>query len=157
MDIKPLFAIGLAIGVVTPPSRCLSACTWICVTVIRGGGLKTTQSGRFTLRTVWFRRERERKKDTESWGEPVSQISALYKHLTVLTRTSYQWTRTLWRQRRGSLYSFLSKRRMKPQIKIILSNFFFEYETPRQVLVRNKKVAVACRIIQMGVLGYIIG
>uniref|UniRef100_A0A8C1N0G0 P2X purinoceptor n=1 Tax=Cyprinus carpio TaxID=7962 RepID=A0A8C1N0G0_CYPCA len=46
---------------------------------------------------------------------------------------------------------------MKPQIKIILSNFFFEYETPRQVLVRNKKVAVACRIIQMGVLGYIIG
>uniref|UniRef100_A0A8C2L900 P2X purinoceptor n=1 Tax=Cyprinus carpio TaxID=7962 RepID=A0A8C2L900_CYPCA len=46
---------------------------------------------------------------------------------------------------------------MKPQIKIILSNFFFEYETPRQVLVRNKKVAVACRIIQMGVLAYIIG
>ncbi|XP_059406664.1 P2X purinoceptor 1-like isoform X2 [Carassius carassius] len=48
-------------------------------------------------------------------------------------------------------------RRMRPQIKIILANFFFEYETPRQVLVRNKKVAVACRIIQMGVLAYIIG
>ncbi|XP_052411864.1 P2X purinoceptor 1-like isoform X2 [Carassius gibelio] len=46
---------------------------------------------------------------------------------------------------------------MRPQIKIILANFFFEYETPRQVLVRNKKVAVACRIIQMGVLAYIIG
>ncbi|KAK2912051.1 hypothetical protein Q8A67_004184 [Cirrhinus molitorella] len=37
------------------------------------------------------------------------------------------------------------------------SNFFFEYETPRQVLVKNIKVAVACRIIQMGVLAYIIG
>lgn len=55
------------------------------------------------------------------------------------------------------MYSFLSVRRMRPQIKIILANFFFEYETPRQVLVRNKKVAVACRIIQMGVLAYIIG
>uniref|UniRef100_A0A672LB60 P2X purinoceptor n=1 Tax=Sinocyclocheilus grahami TaxID=75366 RepID=A0A672LB60_SINGR len=46
---------------------------------------------------------------------------------------------------------------MKPQIKRTFSNFFFEYETPRQVLVRNKRVAVVCRIIQMGVLAYIIG
>ncbi|XP_043095820.1 P2X purinoceptor 1 isoform X3 [Puntigrus tetrazona] len=46
---------------------------------------------------------------------------------------------------------------MKPQIKRTLSNFFFEYETPRQVLVRNKRVAVVCRLIQMGVLAYIIG
>ncbi|XP_016418792.1 P2X purinoceptor 1 isoform X4 [Sinocyclocheilus rhinocerous] len=46
---------------------------------------------------------------------------------------------------------------MKSQIKRTFSNFFFEYETPRQVLVRNKRVAVVCRIIQMGVLAYIIG
>lgn len=37
------------------------------------------------------------------------------------------------------------------------SDFFNEYETPRQVLVRNSKVAIACRIIQLGVLAYIIG
>ncbi|XP_067294874.1 P2X purinoceptor 1 isoform X2 [Pseudorasbora parva] len=37
------------------------------------------------------------------------------------------------------------------------SNFFFEYETPRQVLVRNRRVAIVCRIIQLGVLSYIIG
>uniref|UniRef100_A0A8C1SDF1 P2X purinoceptor n=1 Tax=Cyprinus carpio TaxID=7962 RepID=A0A8C1SDF1_CYPCA len=46
---------------------------------------------------------------------------------------------------------------MKSQIKTTFSNFFFEYETPRQVLVKNKRVAVVCRIIQMGVLAYIIG
>ncbi|KAL4660594.1 P2X purinoceptor 1 isoform X2 [Arapaima gigas] len=38
-----------------------------------------------------------------------------------------------------------------------LSNFFFEYETPRQVLVRNKRVGVVCRLIQLGVLAYIVG
>ncbi|XP_024121468.1 P2X purinoceptor 1 isoform X1 [Oryzias melastigma] len=38
-----------------------------------------------------------------------------------------------------------------------LSDFFFEYETPRQVLVRNKRVGVVCRLIQLGVLAYIIG
>ncbi|XP_059404195.1 P2X purinoceptor 1-like isoform X2 [Carassius carassius] len=46
---------------------------------------------------------------------------------------------------------------MKSQIRRTFSDFFFEYETPRQVLVRNKRVAVVCRIIQMGVLAYIIG
>uniref|UniRef100_A0A8C5G1I0 P2X purinoceptor n=1 Tax=Gouania willdenowi TaxID=441366 RepID=A0A8C5G1I0_GOUWI len=38
-----------------------------------------------------------------------------------------------------------------------LADFFFEYETPRQVLVRNRRVGVVCRLIQLGVLGYIIG
>uniref|UniRef100_A0A4W4EFI0 P2X purinoceptor n=1 Tax=Electrophorus electricus TaxID=8005 RepID=A0A4W4EFI0_ELEEL len=38
-----------------------------------------------------------------------------------------------------------------------VSSFLFEYETPRQVLVRNRRVGIACRLIQLGVLGYIIG
>ncbi|XP_067350066.1 P2X purinoceptor 1 isoform X2 [Channa argus] len=46
---------------------------------------------------------------------------------------------------------------MKNQISGALSNFFFEYETPRQVLVRNRRVGVVCRLIQLGVLVYIIG
>ncbi|KAM7398486.1 hypothetical protein PAMA_006409 [Pampus argenteus] len=46
---------------------------------------------------------------------------------------------------------------MKEQITNALSDFFFEYETPRQVLVRNRRVGVVCRLIQLGVLGYIIG
>ncbi|XP_048043820.1 P2X purinoceptor 1 isoform X1 [Megalobrama amblycephala] len=46
---------------------------------------------------------------------------------------------------------------MKSIIKRSFSDFFFEYETPRQVLVKNRRVAVVCRIIQLGVLSYIIG
>ncbi|KAM8898844.1 P2X purinoceptor 1 isoform 2-T2 [Spinachia spinachia] len=46
---------------------------------------------------------------------------------------------------------------MKSQITNALSDFFFEYETPRQVLVRNRKVGIVCRLIQAGVLAYIIG
>ncbi|XP_036974450.1 P2X purinoceptor 1 isoform X3 [Acanthopagrus latus] len=46
---------------------------------------------------------------------------------------------------------------MKSQISSALSDFFFEYETPRQVLVRNRRVGVVCRLIQLGVLAYIIG
>ncbi|XP_069556845.1 P2X purinoceptor 1 isoform X3 [Brachyistius frenatus] len=46
---------------------------------------------------------------------------------------------------------------MKSQITNALSDFFFEYETPRQVLVRNRRVGVVCRLIQLGVLVYIIG
>uniref|UniRef100_A0A7N8WQU9 Purinergic receptor P2X, ligand-gated ion channel, 1 n=1 Tax=Mastacembelus armatus TaxID=205130 RepID=A0A7N8WQU9_9TELE len=46
---------------------------------------------------------------------------------------------------------------MKSQITNAISDFFFEYETPRQVLVRDRRVGVACRLIQLGVLGYIIG
>ncbi|KAM9348402.1 P2X purinoceptor 1 isoform 3-T3 [Symphorus nematophorus] len=46
---------------------------------------------------------------------------------------------------------------MKNQITNALSDFFFEYETPRQVLVRNRRVGVVCRLIQLGVLAYIIG
>ncbi|XP_076867895.1 P2X purinoceptor 1 isoform X2 [Brachyhypopomus gauderio] len=46
---------------------------------------------------------------------------------------------------------------MKSYIVEALSGFLFEYETPRQVLVRNRRVGIACRIIQLGVLAYIIG
>ncbi|XP_041864651.1 P2X purinoceptor 1 isoform X2 [Melanotaenia boesemani] len=46
---------------------------------------------------------------------------------------------------------------MKSQITSCLSDFLFEYETPRQVLVRNRRVGVVCRLIQLGVLVYIIG
>lgn len=47
--------------------------------------------------------------------------------------------------------------KMKNKITTALSDFFFEYETPRQVLVRNRRVGVVCRLIQLGVLAYIIG
>ncbi|XP_060768836.1 P2X purinoceptor 1 isoform X2 [Neoarius graeffei] len=46
---------------------------------------------------------------------------------------------------------------MKKFIREALEDFFFEYETPREVLVRNPKVGIACRILQLGVLAYIIG
>uniref|UniRef100_A0A4W5P9U3 Uncharacterized protein n=1 Tax=Hucho hucho TaxID=62062 RepID=A0A4W5P9U3_9TELE len=46
---------------------------------------------------------------------------------------------------------------MKSYIRNTLSDFFFEYETPRQVLVRSRRVGVVCRLIQLGVLAYIIG
>ncbi|KAJ3588920.1 hypothetical protein NHX12_009773, partial [Muraenolepis orangiensis] len=46
---------------------------------------------------------------------------------------------------------------MKSHITNALSDFFFEYETQRQVLVRNRRVGVVCRLIQLGVLAYIIG
>ncbi|XP_056601544.1 P2X purinoceptor 1 isoform X1 [Triplophysa dalaica] len=46
---------------------------------------------------------------------------------------------------------------MRNMIKHAISDFFFEYETPRQVLVKNRRVGIVCRIIQMGVLAYIIG
>nr|XP_020468010.1 P2X purinoceptor 1 isoform X1 [Monopterus albus] len=46
---------------------------------------------------------------------------------------------------------------MKSEISKALSDFLFEYETPRQVLVRNRRVGVVCRLIQLGVLAYIIG
>nr|XP_019941491.1 PREDICTED: P2X purinoceptor 1 isoform X1 [Paralichthys olivaceus] len=46
---------------------------------------------------------------------------------------------------------------MKNHITNAISDFFFEYETPRQVLVRNRRVGVVCRVIQLGVLAYIIG
>ncbi|XP_069827244.1 P2X purinoceptor 1 isoform X2 [Dendropsophus ebraccatus] len=38
-----------------------------------------------------------------------------------------------------------------------ISNFFFEYDTPRMVLVRDKKVGLTFRLIQFGVLCYIVG
>ncbi|XP_033834837.2 P2X purinoceptor 1 isoform X3 [Periophthalmus magnuspinnatus] len=47
--------------------------------------------------------------------------------------------------------------KMRNKITNALSDFLFEYETPRQVLVRNRRVGVVCRLIQLGVLGYIIG
>ncbi|KAB5522459.1 hypothetical protein PHYPO_G00159760, partial [Pangasianodon hypophthalmus] len=53
--------------------------------------------------------------------------------------------------------AFIHPAKMRNLIKEALSDFFFEYETPRQVLVRNAKVGIACRILQLGVLAYIIG
>ncbi|KAI2580656.1 P2RX1 isoform 2 [Pan troglodytes] len=38
-----------------------------------------------------------------------------------------------------------------------LAAFLFEYDTPRMVLVRNKKVGVIFRLIQLVVLVYVIG
>ncbi|XP_042298809.1 P2X purinoceptor 1 isoform X1 [Sceloporus undulatus] len=38
-----------------------------------------------------------------------------------------------------------------------VTSFLFEYDTPRMVLVRNKKVGVTFRLIQLVVLAYIIG
>ncbi|XP_077021696.1 P2X purinoceptor 1 isoform X2 [Tamandua tetradactyla] len=38
-----------------------------------------------------------------------------------------------------------------------LAAFFFEYDTPRMVLVRNKKVGLVFRLIQLVVLVYVIG
>uniref|UniRef100_A0A8D0GNT4 P2X purinoceptor n=1 Tax=Sphenodon punctatus TaxID=8508 RepID=A0A8D0GNT4_SPHPU len=38
-----------------------------------------------------------------------------------------------------------------------VSSFLFEYDTPRMVLVRNKKVGLTFRLIQLVVLGYVIG
>lgn len=35
--------------------------------------------------------------------------------------------------------------------------FFFEYDTPRMVLVRNKKVGIIFRLIQLAVLVYVVG
>ncbi|XP_053474100.1 P2X purinoceptor 1 isoform X1 [Ictalurus furcatus] len=46
---------------------------------------------------------------------------------------------------------------MRNFIKEAFTDFFCEYETPRQVLVRNPRVGIACRILQLGVLAYIVG
>ncbi|XP_027704702.1 P2X purinoceptor 1 isoform X1 [Vombatus ursinus] len=46
---------------------------------------------------------------------------------------------------------------MQGRIRTKLSAFFFEYDTPRMVLVRNKKVGVIFRLIQLVVLIYVIG
>ncbi|KAM9540987.1 P2X purinoceptor 1-like isoform 2-T3 [Salvelinus alpinus] len=47
--------------------------------------------------------------------------------------------------------------KMNSYITNAISDFFFKYETPRQVLVQNRRVGVVCRLIQLGVLAYIIG
>ncbi|KAM9031522.1 P2X purinoceptor 1 isoform 1-T1 [Sarcophilus harrisii] len=46
---------------------------------------------------------------------------------------------------------------MRGRIRTKLAAFFFEYDTPRMVLVRNKKVGVIFRLIQLVVLTYVIG
>ncbi|XP_015223107.2 P2X purinoceptor 1 isoform X1 [Lepisosteus oculatus] len=46
---------------------------------------------------------------------------------------------------------------MKTYLSQALSDFFFEYETPRQVLVKDRRIGVVCRLIQLCVLVYIIG
>ncbi|XP_053310923.1 P2X purinoceptor 1 isoform X2 [Spea bombifrons] len=46
---------------------------------------------------------------------------------------------------------------MGGRVKREIANFFCEYDTPRMVLVRDKKVGVTFRLIQFGVLCYIVG
>uniref|UniRef100_A0A452RFT3 P2X purinoceptor n=1 Tax=Ursus americanus TaxID=9643 RepID=A0A452RFT3_URSAM len=46
---------------------------------------------------------------------------------------------------------------MAQRLQDELAAFFFEYDTPRMVLVRNKKVGVVFRLIQLVVLVYVIG
>ncbi|XP_066433028.1 P2X purinoceptor 1 isoform X2 [Eleutherodactylus coqui] len=46
---------------------------------------------------------------------------------------------------------------MGHKFKKEISDFFFEYDTPRMVLVRDKKVGLTFRLIQFGVLCYIVG
>ncbi|KAM9320056.1 P2X purinoceptor 1 [Gastrophryne carolinensis] len=46
---------------------------------------------------------------------------------------------------------------MGHKLKKEISDFFFEYDTPRMVLVRDKKIGLTFRLIQFGVLCYIIG
>ncbi|KAM5180069.1 P2X purinoceptor 1 [Mantella aurantiaca] len=46
---------------------------------------------------------------------------------------------------------------MGHKLKTEISNFFCEYDTPRMVLVKDKKIGLTFRLIQLGVLGYIIG
>ncbi|XP_041053749.1 P2X purinoceptor 1 isoform X1 [Carcharodon carcharias] len=38
-----------------------------------------------------------------------------------------------------------------------ISNFLFEYDTPRMVTVKNRRIGLIFRLIQLGVLAYIIG
>ncbi|XP_022376729.1 P2X purinoceptor 1 isoform X2 [Enhydra lutris kenyoni] len=46
---------------------------------------------------------------------------------------------------------------MAQRLQDELAAFFFEYDTPRMVLVRNKKVGVVFRLIQLVVLVYVVG
>ncbi|KAG8452009.1 hypothetical protein GDO86_003984 [Hymenochirus boettgeri] len=46
---------------------------------------------------------------------------------------------------------------MGKKMKEKISGFLFEYDTPRLVLVRDKKVGVTFRMMQLGVLCYIVG
>ncbi|XP_053563483.1 P2X purinoceptor 1 isoform X2 [Bombina bombina] len=46
---------------------------------------------------------------------------------------------------------------MVHKFKQTCSDFLFEYDTPRMVLVRDKKIGLTFRVIQLGVLCYIIG
>lgn len=46
---------------------------------------------------------------------------------------------------------------MKHRIRAEFANFFYEYDTPRMVLVRDKLVGVTFRLVQFGVLVYILG
>lgn len=57
----------------------------------------------------------------------------------------------------GARFSAPSWATMARRLQDELSAFFFEYDTPRMVLVRNKKVGVIFRLIQLVVLVYVIG
>lgn len=57
----------------------------------------------------------------------------------------------------GARFSAPSWATMARRLQDELAAFFFEYDTPRMVLVRNKKVGVIFRLIQLVVLVYVIG
>ncbi|XP_078535815.1 P2X purinoceptor 1 isoform X2 [Lissotriton helveticus] len=46
---------------------------------------------------------------------------------------------------------------MKHRIRANIADFFYEYDTPRMVLVRDKLVGITFRLVQFGVLVYILG
>ncbi|XP_078082090.1 P2X purinoceptor 1 isoform X2 [Mustelus asterias] len=45
----------------------------------------------------------------------------------------------------------------KDKLVASVSGFLFQYDTPRMVIVKNKNIGVTFRLIQLGVLAYIIG
>ncbi|XP_063809765.1 P2X purinoceptor 1 isoform X2 [Pseudophryne corroboree] len=51
----------------------------------------------------------------------------------------------------------MGARTMGHKIRKNVSDFFFEYDTPRMVLVRDMKVGLTFRLIQLAVLCYIVG
>ena len=57
----------------------------------------------------------------------------------------------------GAWFSAPSPATMAQRLQDELAAFFFEYDTPRMVLVRNKKVGIVFRLIQLVVLVYVVG
>ena len=57
----------------------------------------------------------------------------------------------------GARFPAPSPATMAQRLQDELAAFFFEYDTPRMVLVRNKKVGIVFRLIQLVVLVYVVG